>query len=268
MDYRRRIGKSKISGTVKGAILAGEKILRTIFKYKYFRKNPEKFILKKLWPAMNKFILIIGTVCLLLWRVVTRMTFGVSDQVIQWVDTLTFHRFTREIFQMANGFYYDVSNNDMPTVIFLIIFWIIFLLVTVSVCVIAKREPNRRTLSLIILFSILFRFVVLPGELIHENDIYRYMWDGKASLTGVNPYKYAPADIFMYDHEYTENYYDDDREVTIRAKTFTASDKKNLESLIIIRNESPDFYKRIGHWQIPTIYPPAAQVLLTVPVAD
>jgi hypothetical protein len=31
--YRRRIGRSKISGTVKGTILAGAKILGTIFRY-------------------------------------------------------------------------------------------------------------------------------------------------------------------------------------------------------------------------------------------
>lgn len=31
--YRKRIGKSKISGTVKGTILAGQKILYTIFKH-------------------------------------------------------------------------------------------------------------------------------------------------------------------------------------------------------------------------------------------
>ncbi|MFT7537898.1 MAG: glycosyltransferase involved in cell wall biosynthesis [Lysobacterales bacterium] len=35
VNYRKRIGKSKISGTAKGTILAGEKILRTIFKYKF-----------------------------------------------------------------------------------------------------------------------------------------------------------------------------------------------------------------------------------------
>lgn len=32
VDYRQRIGKSKVSGTVKGTILAGHKILWTIFK--------------------------------------------------------------------------------------------------------------------------------------------------------------------------------------------------------------------------------------------
>jgi len=35
VDYRRRVGQSKISGTLKGTVLAGEKILRTIFKYKF-----------------------------------------------------------------------------------------------------------------------------------------------------------------------------------------------------------------------------------------
>jgi glycosyltransferase involved in cell wall biosynthesis len=32
-NYRKRIGKSKVSGTVKGTVLAGYKILWTIFKY-------------------------------------------------------------------------------------------------------------------------------------------------------------------------------------------------------------------------------------------
>ncbi|MFT7035646.1 MAG: hypothetical protein ACJA2S_004170, partial [Cyclobacteriaceae bacterium] len=33
MNYRKRIGVSKVSGTVKGTIFAGYKILYTIFKY-------------------------------------------------------------------------------------------------------------------------------------------------------------------------------------------------------------------------------------------
>lgn len=34
VDYRKRIGFSKISGTVKGSVLAGYKIIVTIFKYR------------------------------------------------------------------------------------------------------------------------------------------------------------------------------------------------------------------------------------------
>jgi len=35
VDYRRRIGKSKISGTISGCFKAGTKILYTIFKYRF-----------------------------------------------------------------------------------------------------------------------------------------------------------------------------------------------------------------------------------------
>ena len=34
VSYRKRIGQSKVSGTVKGSIMAGYKIITTIFKYK------------------------------------------------------------------------------------------------------------------------------------------------------------------------------------------------------------------------------------------
>lgn len=34
VNYRKRVGKSKISGTLKGTILAGYKIITTIFKYR------------------------------------------------------------------------------------------------------------------------------------------------------------------------------------------------------------------------------------------
>ena len=33
VSYRKRIGVSKISGTIKGSVLAGVKIIYTIFRY-------------------------------------------------------------------------------------------------------------------------------------------------------------------------------------------------------------------------------------------
>jgi len=33
VDYRKRIGKSKISGTISGTIKAGAKIIYSVFKY-------------------------------------------------------------------------------------------------------------------------------------------------------------------------------------------------------------------------------------------
>lgn len=34
VDYRKRIGTSKVSGTIKGTLMAGYKILTTILKYR------------------------------------------------------------------------------------------------------------------------------------------------------------------------------------------------------------------------------------------
>jgi len=43
VSYRKRIGQSKITGTIKGTILAGKKILQTIFFLKYkLRKESKK----------------------------------------------------------------------------------------------------------------------------------------------------------------------------------------------------------------------------------
>jgi len=39
VNYHQRIGKSKVSGTVKGTILAGYKIITTIVRYAFFTNN-------------------------------------------------------------------------------------------------------------------------------------------------------------------------------------------------------------------------------------
>lgn len=38
VSYRKRIGVSKVTGTIKGTVMAGYKILWTVFKYRFFRK--------------------------------------------------------------------------------------------------------------------------------------------------------------------------------------------------------------------------------------
>jgi hypothetical protein len=39
--YPRLAGKSKVSGTIKGSILAAYMILRTTFKYAWGKRNPQ-----------------------------------------------------------------------------------------------------------------------------------------------------------------------------------------------------------------------------------
>ena len=167
---------------------------------------------------------------------------------------------------MANGFYYDVNNNDMPTVIFLLLFGFIFILTTFVMIRVSKGTVEQNTLAWIIFFALVFRIVLVPGELIHENDIYRYIWDGKTTLNKINPYKYAPIDVAVYDQNNWNMYDDDTDEYELDEKRNTQQDLFNLEILHELRGFKPVFYERIGHWEVPTIYPPIAQLLFIIPV--
>jgi len=48
-----------------------------------------------------------------------------------------------------------------------------------------------------VIFGLLFRLALMPTEPFLSDDIYRYLWDGKIFIAGINPYKYAPADIHL-----------------------------------------------------------------------
>ncbi|MGA9120876.1 MAG: hypothetical protein WB699_16035 [Bacteroidota bacterium] len=49
-------------------------------------------------------------------------------------------------------------------------------------------------LPVILLFGIIFRCTLVPHSPVASDDIYRYLWDGKVSAAGINPYAYPPND--------------------------------------------------------------------------
>jgi len=52
--------------------------------------------------------------------------------------------------------------------------------------------PSRRLVPLIFGFGVLFRLAVLFAPPSLSTDMYRYVWDGRLTLHGINPYHYAP----------------------------------------------------------------------------
>jgi len=84
------------------------------------------------------------------------------------------------------------------------------------------KRMDPRHLWFAVAFGLLFRAVLLPSDLILENDIYRYLWDGHTGVQGINPYAYAPSD------PKTEGY-------------------------------RTEYWKRINYPYVPTIYPPTLQ---------
>ncbi len=82
--------------------------------------------------------------------------------------------------------------------------------------------------ELILLFAVVFRLNFLFNEPVLSDDLYRYVWDGKVSVHGLNPYRYAP-------------------------------ESDNLKG---IRDDA--IYPHVNHKTIHTIYPPLQQYVFQV----
>jgi alpha-1,6-mannosyltransferase len=58
--------------------------------------------------------------------------------------------------------------------------------------VMRRVVSTPQTLAVILGFAALFRLLVLPTPVYLSSDLYRYLWDGRVQLAGVNPYRYPP----------------------------------------------------------------------------
>jgi len=85
-------------------------------------------------------------------------------------------------------------------------------------------SPSGRILPLILIVGLVPRLLLLPTEPRLSEDLYRYLWDGRLGAAGVNPFPRAPDD----------------------------------PTLARFRD---GFEGTLNHAEVPTIYPPAAQLL-------
>lgn len=85
-------------------------------------------------------------------------------------------------------------------------------------------SPRDRLLPLILVVGLVPRLALLPTEPTLSEDLYRYLWDGRLTAAGVNPYPKAPTDSTL------------------------APFRDGLEA-------------KLNHADVPTIYPPSAQLL-------
>lgn len=83
---------------------------------------------------------------------------------------------------------------------------------------------SRRMVALVLAIGLIPRLLLLPTAPTLSEDLYRYLWDGRLVAHGVNPYPHAPSH----------------------------------PSLTRFRD---GLYQHLNHATVPTIYPPAAQLL-------
>lgn len=84
--------------------------------------------------------------------------------------------------------------------------------------------------------AITARLIVSASPPMLESDYQRYLWDGAVAAHGINPYRYAPADIM--------------------SGTVSGPD---AESLVDLASDAGSVLPSINHPRLTTIYPPVAQ---------
>jgi alpha-1,6-mannosyltransferase len=57
-----------------------------------------------------------------------------------------------------------------------------------------RGKDSRYTSTAILLFALLFRLPLIPLDPALSSDVYRYLWEGRVQLAGINPYVVPPAD--------------------------------------------------------------------------
>lgn len=147
-------------------------------------------------------------------------------------------------------FDYDSVTTDRPIIAVLILFAAAFLAYLLSIRL-AWRAPQSRTLLLLIAWSaVVFRVVMLFSVPIQEIDIYRYLWDGAVSTTGVSPFRYSPQQV--------------------REANMPATKDEALQTLVELRDGQPalaETLRRVHFSELPTIYPPVSQAVFATATA-
>ncbi|MEE3252891.1 MAG: hypothetical protein VX227_01335 [Nitrospinota bacterium] len=162
--------------------------------------------------------------------------------------------------QISKEFNWGEGYPDRPIISYLAIYLSLSLLFYATCSTILKQTEDRFTFWTIIILGLLFRLSILPAQQIQEDDVYRYLWDGKVFANKINPYKYSPSEV----HEFKELRI---QQPEIYYKIYDEKNEHELEKLSELKWENPKslkYLERVNHPEVPTIYPPLAQYVFTV----
>ena len=56
------------------------------------------------------------------------------------------------------------------------------------------RAPETVSLWTVLGVAVAMRLILLASPMFLSSDVFRYVWDGRVQLAGINPYRYLPAD--------------------------------------------------------------------------
>lgn len=133
---------------------------------------------------------------------------------------------------LSAHFVFGEGHAERPVFAFLILWWTLWLAFAGGIVLLGRGR--RPPLWFLVSVGIGARLLLLPSQLIQENDVYRYVLDGQVVLHGENPYRFSPLVVESLASE------------SLRRSLQQPPARQVLE--------------RIGYPEIPTVYPPVAQM--------
>lgn len=127
------------------------------------------------------------------------------------------------------------------------LFAVCFLCYVWAICVAATAPQDAKALVVIVCGALVFRALLLFSDPIEEIDLYRYLWDGAVSSSGVSPFRYSPEQVLNTPP--------------------SAELPTDLARLVALRDRSAVLRKvltRIHFGQLVTVYPPVSQIVFAL----
>jgi hypothetical protein len=88
----------------------------------------------------------------------------------------------------------DPAGSTWPVGRFVAVLGVAAILYFAAAWLVLRESGNAATLAIVLGVALLARAPALVGPPFLSSDLYRYIWDGRVQLAGINPYRYIPAD--------------------------------------------------------------------------
>ncbi len=155
---------------------------------------------------------------------------------------------------LSQQFAFGSPTDQRPILLVVALFAATFVVYLLAIRHAAKAPQTPQLVALILTTAVVVRIVFLFSLPIQEIDIYRYIWDGAVTTTGVSPFRFSPEQV---------------RTASLDATSFDATSFDNgvdpsLQRLVELQRQRPalaEILSRIHYGELPTVYPPISQAV-------
>ncbi len=151
--------------------------------------------------------------------------------------------------EISQEFVYGINHDQRPLLPILGVMALAFVLYLFCVFLFWYEKKWLKSWHILLVAVVMRVPLIFWSSPVQEIDYYRYIWDGRALMAGVSPYRFSPADL---------------DKILGQAEEDRPEDAAKLIGIMESSSAMKIAFRRIDHRQVPTIYPPASQLVFAI----